>query len=95
MTLPQARVTDGHSCILTAGIPMPIVPPCAVNVLVQGLPAARMTDLCSGIPLIPHPIVKGSMTTMIGMLPAARITDTCVATPGPIVLGCFTVMTGG
>ncbi|MEM9343572.1 MAG: PAAR domain-containing protein [Pseudomonadota bacterium] len=95
MTLPQARMTDVHSCLVTAGIPMPIIGPCSLNTLVQGLPAARLTDTVAGIPPVPHPIIKGSMTCMIGMLPAARISDTCVCTPGPVALGCFTVLTGG
>ena len=94
MTLPQSRITDVHSCVLTAGVPMPIVSTTQMTTVVQMLPAARITDLCAGIPPVPHPIVKGSMTCVIQYMPASRISDTCVG-PGAIALGCFTVLTGG
>jgi len=91
VTLPQARLTDMHSCVLTTGIPAPILPPCAVTVLVVKLPAARVTDMCAGIS--PHPIAKGSFTVLIGKLPAARMGDLCSG-PGAIALGAPTVLTG-
>jgi uncharacterized Zn-binding protein involved in type VI secretion len=98
MTLPQARLTDMHVCSLTLGAPMPIIAPGAFTVLVQKLPAARITDICAGVTPVgvpaPHPLVKGSRTVMIQKLPASRISDSC-AGGGAIVLGCFTVMTGG
>ena len=97
MGLPAARVTDMHVCPMVTGIVPhvggPILPPCAVNVLIAGLPAARMTDLatCVGPPDM---IVMGSMTVLIGGLPAARIMDPTVH-GGMIVLGEFTVIIGG
>lgn len=96
MTFPQARITDVHVCSLTLGSPMPIVGPCAMTVLVSGLPAARVTDVCAGIlPPGAHPIVKGSATVLINCLPAARMgVDPC-AGGGAIVMGAFTVLTGG
>lgn len=71
----------------------PILPPCAVQVLIGGLPAARITDLatCVGPPDI---IVMGSSTVFIEYLPAARIGDS-TAHGGVIILGCFTVIIGG
>jgi len=100
---PQARLADTHvgpSCTVTG--PMPIVPPCAVTVIVGKKPAARMGDMCLGmvpspagpVPAPPHPIAKGSMTVMIQKQPAARIGDPC-AMGGAIILGEFTVLTGG
>ncbi|MGR3343374.1 MAG: PAAR domain-containing protein [Paracoccaceae bacterium] len=91
MTLPQARLTDLHSCVLTAGVPAPILPPCALTVLVNYLPAARLSDMCAGIS--PHPIAKGSFTVLISCLPAARIGDLCSG-PGAITLGSVNVLTG-
>ncbi|WP_435140701.1 PAAR domain-containing protein [Pseudopelagicola sp. nBUS_19] len=77
---------------------MPILPPCAVTVLVCGLPAARVTDMSMSVPPppppVPHPIVKGSMTVLITGLPAARIGDMC-AMGGSIIMGAPTVITGG
>jgi len=84
-------MTDIHSCVLTSGVPAPILPPGAPTVLVSYLPAARVTDMCAGIS--PHPIAKGSFTVLIGKLPAARMGDLCSG-PGAIALGAFTVLTG-
>ena len=42
----------------------------------------------------PHPIIKGSMSVIIGKMPAARIGDS-VACGGAIVKGEFTVLVGG
>lgn len=93
---PQARMTDLHTCLLTYGAPLPVLPPCCITVLVVKLPAARMGDMCPGVS--PHPIAKGSMTVMIGKQPAAWIgIDMCAGpTPAPILPpGAITVMTGG
>lgn len=102
MTMPQARLTDMHMCLLPApppappvpppGAPLPIFSPGAPTVLVGKLPAARLTDLAN--PAFPHPILKGSATVLISKLPAARIMDNC-ACGGMIIKGEFTVLTGG
>ncbi len=99
MGMPQARVFDLHACMLPSvppppmlPVPTPIMPPCAVTVLVGKLPAARVTDLCTAAP--PHPILKGSMTVLINNLPAARILDS-TACGGMITKGEFTVLVGG
>lgn len=100
MGMPQARVSDLHACLIPSippppvlPVPLPILPPCAVTVLVGKLPAARVTDLCAAVPP-PHPIIKGSMTVLINCLPAARIGDNVVCL-GPIAKGEFTVLVGG
>ncbi|RUS59693.1 hypothetical protein EGN72_13425 [Pseudorhodobacter sp. E13] len=93
---PQARMTDLHTCLLTYGAPLPVLPPCCPTVMVVKLFAARMTDMCPGVS--PHPIAKGSTSVMIGKLPAARIgIDLCGGpTPAPILPpGAITVLTGG
>jgi uncharacterized Zn-binding protein involved in type VI secretion len=97
MGMPAARVTDMHACPQVTGIIPhvggPILPPCAVTVLIGKLPAARITDraTCVGPPDV---IVKGSATVLISKLPAARIADQ-TAHGGLIVMGCFTVLVGG
>ena len=75
MGMPQARATDMHVCpMVTPGVPPiphvggPILPPCAVTVLVGALPAARVTDMCVCVGP-PDVIVKGSMTVLIMNLP--------------------------
>ncbi len=94
---PAARVTDMHVCPMVTGVVPhvggPILPPCAIQVLIGGLPAARITDLatCVGPPDM---IVMGSSSVFIQYLPAARIGDSTVH-GGVIVLGCFTVIIGG
>ena len=96
MGMPAARMTDMHVCPMVTGVVPhvggPILPPCAVNVLIGGLPAARVTDLatCVGPPDI---IVLGSFTVLIGGLPAARLGD-LTAHGGTIVMGYPMVLIG-
>ncbi|MES2108666.1 MAG: PAAR domain-containing protein [Bacteroidota bacterium] len=92
-----ARITDMHVCPMVTGVVPhvggPILPPGSVNVLIGGLPAARMGDMCvcTGPP---DSIVMGSSTVMINNMPAARMGDV-TAHGGSIILGCPTVMIGG
>lgn len=103
MSFPQARMTDMHVCVppmLPA--PTPIMPPCAVTVMVNCLPAARMMDMAISVPMppalpvpVPHPFVKGSGTVMIMSMPALRqLVDPC-ALGGMCVAASVNVMTGG
>ena len=97
MGMPAARVTDMHVCpMLTVLVPHvggPIIPPCAVTVLIGKLPAARVTDMatCVGPPDV---IVMGSFTVLICKLPAARI-GSLTAHGGTIIIGWPTVLIGG
>jgi uncharacterized Zn-binding protein involved in type VI secretion len=94
--MPASRVTDMHVCPMVTGIVPhvggPILPPCAVTVLIGGLPAARVTDMatCVGPPDV---IVLGSFTVLTMGMPQARIGDT-TAHGGSIVLGFPTVLVG-
>ncbi|MFT5890108.1 MAG: putative Zn-binding protein involved in type VI secretion [Dokdonia sp.] len=98
---PAARLTDFHQCPMqTPMVPSPIphvggpiIGPGQPNVLIAGLPAARVGDMlmCVGPP---DSIVKGSSTVKIGGMPAARLGDT-TAHGGKILLGAFNVMIGG
>mgnify|MGYP000468800015 FL=1 len=98
---PAARLTDFHQCPMqTPAVPAPIphvggpiTGPGQPNVLIAGLPAAKVGDMCVCVGP-PDSIVKGSATVMIGGMPAARIGDT-TAHGGSIVLGAFNVMIGG
>ena len=93
---PAARLTDMHVCpMLTGLVPHvggPIVAPGAPTVLIEFLPAARMTDMvtCVGPPDM---IMMGSPTVLIEFLMAARMGDPTVH-GGVIVLGEPTVMIG-
>ena len=95
--LPAARVTDMHVCPMWTGlvphIGGPVLPPCAVTVLVGNLPAARVGDMlvCAGGP---DAIATGSATVLINSMPAARISDITVH-GGMIVAGCPNVLIGG
>ncbi|HXC94345.1 MAG TPA: PAAR domain-containing protein [Edaphobacter sp.] len=93
---PAARLTDMHVCPMVTGIVPhvggPIVAPGEPTVLIEFLPAARVTDMlvCVGPPDV---IVMGSFTVLIGGLPAARMGDQ-TAHGGVIVIGAPTVLIG-
>ena len=94
--MPAARITDMHVCPAVTGVVPhvggPIIPPCAVTVLIGGLPAARITDMltCVGPPDI---IAMASFTVLTCGLPQARLGDT-TAHGGVIVMGLPTVLVG-
>lgn len=97
---PAARLTDMHTCpMMTPGLPPiphvggPIVGPGVPNVLIGGMPAAVVGDMCVCVGP-PDSIVQGSATVMIAGRPAARMGD-MTAHGGTIVLGCPTVLIGG
>ncbi len=71
----------------------PITGPGAPTVLIGGMPAAVVGDVCTCVGP-PDAIAKGSATVLVGGKPAARIGDT-TAHGGVITLGCPTVIIGG
>ena len=85
-----------HTCpmvtVLVPHVGGPILPPGAPTVLIDFLPAARVTDLltCVGPP---DTIVKGSAGVFINFLPAARMGD-LTAHGGVIILGAPNVIIG-
>lgn len=92
-----ARVSDMHLCpMITGTVPHvggPVLPAGCPTVLIGGLPAARVGDMCTCTgPL--DMIAAGSGTVMIGGSPAARMGDS-TAHGGVIILGCPTVNIGG
>jgi len=99
MSKPAARIGDMHVCpMVTPGTPPiphvggPITGPGCPTVLIGGMPAAVMGDMCvcTGPP---DTIALGSTGVMIGGKPAARMGDMC-AHGGSIVVGCPTVLIG-
>jgi uncharacterized Zn-binding protein involved in type VI secretion len=68
----------------------PILPPGAPTVLIAGMPAARVGDLCTCAGP-PAAIVMGSAKVMIGGAPAARMGD-ATAHGGVISVGAPTVL---
>ena len=95
---PAARLTDMHTCPMVNPGPVPhvggpITGPGVPTVIIGGMPAAAMGDLCTCVGP-PDTIVKGSATVLIGGRPAARMGDN-TAHGGVIVLGFPTVMIGG
>lgn len=97
---PAARTTDMHACPMqTPGLPPvphvggPIVGPGVPTVLIGGLPASVVGDLCTCVGP-PDSVVMGSTSVLIGGRPAARQGDSC-AHGGSIVMGLPTVMIGG
>ncbi|MBH1430457.1 PAAR domain-containing protein [Stenotrophomonas maltophilia] len=93
---PAARLTDLHTCPMVTGVVPhvggPITAPGAPTVLIGGLPAARVGDLCICVGP-PDSIIKGSVKVFIKGQPAARLGDS-TAHGGVIVIGCFTVLVG-
>ena len=94
---PAARVGDMHVCpMVTPGTPPvphvggPILPPGQPTVMIGGMPAARMGDMCvcTGPP---DSIIIGSPRVMIGGKPAARMGDS-TAHGGTITIGYPLVM---
>ena len=92
-----ARVGDMHVCPMVTGtvphVGGPALPPGQPTVLIGGMPALRLGDMCvcSGPP---DTVVAGSSSVLIGGMPAARMGDN-TAHGGSIVAGAFTVLIGG
>lgn len=100
MSKPAARISDMHTCpMITPGVPPvphvggPIMGPGMPTVLIGGLPAAVMGDMCTCVGP-PDSIVLGSVTVLIGGKPAARMGDQTMH-GGLITLGFPQVMIGG
>lgn len=99
MGQPAARLTDMHVCpMVTPGLPPiphvggPITGPGAPTVLIGGMPAAVVGDMCVCVGP-PDTIVMGSVTVLIGGKPAARMGDP-TAHGGTVMGGLPTVLIG-
>jgi uncharacterized Zn-binding protein involved in type VI secretion len=91
-----ARITDMHVCPMVTGVVPhvggPVLPPGCPTVLIGGLPAARVSDICTCIGP-PDSIAMGSATVLIGNMSAARLGDS-TSHGGVIIAGCPTVIIG-
>ncbi len=96
MPFPAARMGDqtAHGGVIVGGFPM---------VLIEGMPAARVTDMhtcpmfTGPVPHVGGPITgPGAPMVLIGGLPAARVTDTatCTGPPDTIIKGATMVLIG-
>ncbi len=70
----------------------PVLPPGGITVLIGGMPAARVGDMCVCVGP-PDVIALGSFITLIAGQPAARMGD-MTAHGGVIALGMPTVLIG-
>jgi uncharacterized Zn-binding protein involved in type VI secretion len=94
---PASRISDMHTCPMVTGVVPhvggPIIPACCPTVIIAGMPAARVGDMC--VCTGPTDIIaKGSATVFIGGMQAARIGD-LTAHGGVIVAGAPLVIIGG
>jgi uncharacterized Zn-binding protein involved in type VI secretion len=69
-----------------------VLPPGAITVLIGGMPAARVGDMCLCVGP-PDVIAMGAFTVLIGGMPAAQM-GSLTAHGGTVVMGCPTVMVG-
>lgn len=96
MGKPAARIGDMHVCPMFNGpaphVGGPVIGPGVPTVLIGGMPAAVMGDMCTCAGP-PDTIVLGSTGVLIGGKPAARMGDQCVH-GGTIVVGLPTVLIG-
>lgn len=99
MPQPAARVGDMHVCpMVTPGVPPiphvggPVLPPGGITVLIGGMPAARVGDMCLCVGP-PDVVAMGAFTVLISNMPAAQM-GSMTAHGGSIVMGCPTVMVG-
>lgn len=95
---PASRITDMHTCpmVTPPGVPHvggPISGPCVPTVLIGGLPASVIGDMCVCVGP-PDAVIKGAATVLIGGRPAVRLGDN-TAHGGVVILGMPTVMIGG
>jgi uncharacterized Zn-binding protein involved in type VI secretion len=94
--MPAARISDMHVCPMVTGIVPhvggPILPPGAITVLIGGLPAARVGDMCVCVGP-PDSIVTGAFTVLIKGMPAAHL-GSMTTHGGSVILGCPTVLVG-
>jgi uncharacterized Zn-binding protein involved in type VI secretion len=95
MGAPAARIGDFHVCPMVTGTVPHVGGPILMgssNVLIAGIPAARVGDMCTCVGP-PDTIAAGSSTVIIGGMPAARMGDS-TAHGGTIMVGAPTVLIG-
>src|SRR4051812_8576941 len=95
---PAARITDLHTCPMFDGpkphVGGPIMPPGVPTVLIGGLPAATVGNMCTCVGPTSTIIPPGCPTVLIGGKPAARVGDGTAHGGKILPPGCPTVMIG-
>jgi uncharacterized Zn-binding protein involved in type VI secretion len=76
--------------VLVPHVGGPIRPPGGIPVLIGGMPAARVGDMCVCVGP-PDVIALGSFKVLIGGMPAAYL-GSLTAHGGSVVMGCPTVL---
>jgi uncharacterized Zn-binding protein involved in type VI secretion len=76
--------------VLVPHVGGPILPPGGMTVLIGGMPAARVGDMCVCVGP-PDVIALGSFKVLIGGMPAAYL-GSLTAHGGTVVMGCPTVL---
>ncbi len=95
MGAPAARIGDFHVCPMVSGTVPHVGGPVSqgsATVLIAGMPAARVGDMCTCVGP-PDTILAGSTTVIIEGKPAARLGDS-TAHGGTIVVGAPNVLIG-
>jgi uncharacterized Zn-binding protein involved in type VI secretion len=96
MPFPASRVADMHVCPMVTGVVPhvggPILPPGGLTVLIGGMPAARVGDMCVCVGP-PDVIATGAFKVLIKGMPAAHMTS-MTAHGGTVILGYPTVLVG-
>lgn len=86
---PAARIVDMHVCpmvtVLVPHVGGPILPPGGMTVLIGGMPAARVGDMCVCVGP-PDVIAMGSTKVLIKGMPAATM-GSLTAHGGTVILG--------
>ena len=94
---PASRLTDMHTCPMVTGtvphVGGPVMGPGAPTVIIGGMPAARVSDMCTCAGP-PDTIAVGSGTVITMGMAQARLGD-MTAHGGALVVGCPTVIVGG
>lgn len=93
MTIPASRFNDAICCVkdLMGGI---VVAPCAPEVFISGMPAARLGDLATCFHAHVSPVAGGATEVLVHGLPAARI-GVKTADGSPVITGDESVLIGG
>jgi uncharacterized Zn-binding protein involved in type VI secretion len=76
--------------VLVPHVGGPVLPPGGIPVLIGGMPAARVGDMCVCVGP-PDVIALGSFKVLIGGMPAAYL-GSLTAHGGAVVVGCPTVL---
>jgi uncharacterized Zn-binding protein involved in type VI secretion len=93
MTIPAVHIFHPWLCPIESGTGI-IIGPSGPQVLVGGLLAAKLSDMCLCVAHHASPIAEGAAQVLVHGLPAARLTSTTII-GGSILQGDSSVLIGG